>query len=83
MTGLEIVGLISTLFTIEGSIWSKIPIIRRFCKKRITNLNNWNSEDPVTQARLDSFKSKTYAQYKEHLFTEDEIDSFINIFYNF
>lgn len=81
MTGLEIVGLISTLFTIEGSIWSKIPIIRRFCKKRITNLNNWNSEDPVTQARLDSFKSKTYAQYKEHLFTEDEIDSFINIFY--
>ena len=65
MTGLEIVGLISTLFTIEGSIWSKIPIIRRFCKKRITNLNNWNSEDPVTQARLDSFKSKTYAQYQQ------------------
>lgn len=81
MTGLEIVGLISALFTFEESIWSKIPIISRFCKKRKINLNNWNSEDPVTQARLESFKSKTYAQYKEHLFTEDEIDSVIKDFY--
>ena len=81
MTGLEIVGLISAIFTFEESIWNKIPIISRFCKKRKINLNNWNSEDPVTQARLEFFKSKTHAQYKEHLFTEDEIDSVIKDFY--
>lgn len=81
MTGLEIVGLISALFTFEESIWSKIPIISRFCKKRKINLNNWNSDDPVTQARLDAFKSETYAQYKEHVFTQDEIDSIIKDFY--
>lgn len=81
MTGLEIVGLISALFTFEESIWSKIPIISFFCKKRKINLNNWNSDDPVTQARLDTFKSETYAQYKEHVFTQDEIDSIIKDFY--
>lgn len=81
MTGLEIVGLISALFTFEESIWSKIPIISFFCKKRKINLNNWNSDDPVTQARLDAFKSETYAQYKEHVFTQDEIDSIIKDFY--
>lgn len=81
MTGLEIVGLISALFTFKESIWSKIPIISFFCKKRKINLNNWNSDDLVTQARLDAFKSETYAQYKEHVFTQDEIDSIIKDFY--
>lgn len=81
MIGPEMIGLISALFTFEQSIWSKIPIIRLFLKKRKICLNNRNSDDPVTQAKLESFKSKTYAQYKEHLFTKDEIDAIINEIY--
>lgn len=81
MTGLEIVGLISAIFTFEESIWSKIPVISLFCKKRKINLNNWNLDAPVNQARLEAFKSKAYAQYKEHLFGKNEIDSIIEGFY--
>jgi hypothetical protein len=82
ITGIDIVGLIASIFTIEETIKTNVPLINRFSKKRKINLDNWKSDDIVTQARLDEFKSKLPAQYKEKIFTEEDINSIIKDFFD-
>ena len=78
----SIVGLIASIFTIGETVKTNVPLINRFSKKRKINLDNWKSDDIVTQARLDEFKSKLPAQYKEKIFTEEEINSIIKDFFD-
>ena len=78
----SIVGLIASIFTIGETLKTNVPLINRFRKKRKINLDNWKSDDIVTQARLDEFKSKLPAQYKEKIFTEEEINSIIKDFFD-
>lgn len=78
----SILGLIASIFTIGETVKTNVPLINRFSKKRKINLDNWKSDDIVTQARLDEFKSKLPAQYKEKIFTEEEINSIIKDFFD-
>lgn len=80
MDWITIVGLIDTLVSFEEVGRGLIPIIKnKFARKKI-KLCNWDSSDPVTQLLLDSFKSKAYAEYKEHIFSEQEIEEVIKLF---
>lgn len=81
MDWITIVGLIDTLVSFEEVGRGLIPVIKnRFAKRKI-RLSNWNSSDSVTQLLLDSFKSKAYAEYKEHIFSEEEIEEIIKQFF--
>lgn len=43
-------------------------------------MSNWDSKDPIVQHVLDSFKSDVRAEYKEHIFSEAEINEIANKF---
>lgn len=75
-----IVGLIGTLVTIEEAGRGWFSDIKKIFAKRKIRLCNWDSTDPVTQRLLDAFKSSAYAEYKEHIFSEDEIEEIIKRF---
>lgn len=80
MNWMAIVGLIDTLVSFEEVGRGLIPVIKNKFAKRKIRLSNWDSSDPVTQLLLDSFKSKAYAEYKEHIFSEQEIEEIIKRF---
>ena len=80
MDWITIIGLIDTLVSFEeiGRGW--LPVVKNILARRKIRLSNWDSSDPVTQHLLDSFKSKVYAEYKEHIFSSDEIEEIIKKF---
>lgn len=80
MDWLAIVGLLGTLVTFEEAGRGLIPVIKNKLAKRKINLCNWDSSDPVTQHLLDAFKSKAYAEYKEHIFSQAEIEDIVVLF---
>lgn len=80
MDWITIVGLIDTLVSFEEVGRGLIPVIKNKFVKRKIRLSNWDTSDPITQHLLDSFKSKAYAEYKEHIFSSDEIKEIIKRF---
>lgn len=80
MEWITIVGLIDSLISFEEFGRGLIPSIKKIFAKRKIRLCNWDSTDPVTQRLLDAFKSSAYAEYKEHIFSEDEIEEIVKQF---
>ena len=80
MDWVTMVGLIGTLVTIEEAGRGWFSGIKKIFAKREVRLCNWDSTDPVTQRLLDAFKSSAYAEYKEHIFSEDEIEEIVKRF---
>ena len=74
MDWITIVGLLGTLISFEEVGRGLFSGIKKKLAGRKIRLCNWDSDDPVTQFLLDSFKSKAYAEYREHIFSESEID---------
>ena len=75
-----IIGLIGTLVTFEEAGRGLLPIIKKQRVKNTIKLSNWDSKDPTVQHVLDSFKSDVRAKYKEHIFSETEINEIANKF---
>lgn len=50
-------------------------------KEKKVNINNWDSNDPVVQACLDRFKTDMGNKYKDHIFSEEEIEEIIQGFF--
>lgn len=71
------IGLISSIVTIEEAGRSWILIIKDKLKRKEIDINNWDSDDPLVQSCLDRFKTNMGDKYKDHIFSEEEIDSII------
>ena len=80
MDFITIIGFIGTLVTFEEAGRNWFPIIKNRRAKNTIKLSNWDSKDPNVQHVLDSFKSDVRAKYKEHIFSEDEMNEIANIF---
>lgn len=78
---LGVVGLLSSLIGIEEAVRSWCSLAKIKIKKSKLNLKNWDSDDLVVQRGLDSFKKSVRAQYKEHIFSEQEIEQIIKLFF--
>lgn len=77
-----IIGLIGTFVTFEEAGRGWFPIIKNQKAKNTIELGNWDSKDSTVQHVLDSFKSDVRAEYKEHIFSEVEINEIANKFLN-
>ena len=76
-----VIGLFSSFVTIEeaGRCWRLI--VKDKLKKKEVDINNWDSDDPVVQACLDRFKTDMGDKYKDHIFSEEEIEEIIQGFF--
>ena len=72
-----VIGLFSSFVTIEeaGRCWRLI--VKDKLKKKEVDINNWDSDDPLVQACLDRFKTDMGDKYKDHIFSEEEIEEII------
>lgn len=77
-----IIGLIGTLVTFEEAGRGWLPIIKNQRLKNMIKLSNWDSKDSTVQHVLDSFKSDVRAEYKEHIFSEAEVEQIADKFLN-
>ena len=82
-----IIGLISSLVTIEEAGRGWASGLFHFCKKKRAKKKivfvEWDAEDETTQRIIDAFKCGMAAKYKEHIFQPDEIDTIIEEFFFF
>ena len=81
---IDIVGLFSSLITIEeaGSGWG-LSILNIFHEKRAKQklvFAEWDTDDESTQRVIDAFKCNVSAEYKEHIFQQDEIEEIAEAF---
>lgn len=71
------IGLISSFVTLEEAGRSWILIIKDKIKRKEIDINNWDSDDPLVQVCLDRFKTDMGDKYKDHIFSEEEIQDII------
>lgn len=79
-----IVGLFSSLITIEesGRGWG-LSILNLFNEKRAKKklvFAEWDTDDESTQRVLDAFKCDVSAEFKEHIFQQEEIEEIAEAF---
>ena len=75
------IGMISSLVTLEETGRSWGLIIKDKLKRKDIDINNWDSDDPLVQACLDRFKTDMGDKYKDHIFSEEEIQEIIRGFF--
>lgn len=79
-----VVGFISALVTIEeagrGWIKSILNIFNKNQAKKKIIFVEWDTDDESTQRVLDEFKCNMSAEYKEHIFQQDEIEEIAEVF---
>ena len=75
------IGMISSLVTLEEAGRSWVLIIKDKLKRKEIDINNWDSDDPLVQACLDRFKTDMGDKYKDHIFSEEEIQEIIRGFF--
>lgn len=75
------IGMISSLVTLEEAGRSWGLIIKDKLKRKEIDINNWDSDDPLVQACLDRFKTDMGDKYKDHIFSEEEIQEIIRGFF--
>lgn len=80
MDFMTIIGLLGTLVTFEEAGRGWFPTIKNQKVKNKINLSNWDSNDPAIQHTLDSFKADVRAEYKEHIFSESEMNEIVKKF---
>ena len=75
------IGLLSSFVTLEevGRNW--VLIVKDKLKRKEIDINNWDSNDPLVQACLDKFKTDMGDKYKDHIFSEEEIQEIIRGFF--
>ena len=71
------IGLISSFVTLEEAGRSGILIIKDKIKRKEIDINNWDSDDSLVQVCLDRFKTDMGDKYKDHIFSEEEIQDII------
>lgn len=71
------IGLLSSFVTLEEAGRSWILIIKDKIKRKEIDINNWDSDDPLVQVCLDRFKTDMGDKYKDHIFSEEEIQDII------
>ena len=71
------IGLLSSFVTLEEAGRSWILIIKDKIKRKEIDINNWESDDPLVQVCLDRFKTDMGDKYKDHIFSEEEIQDII------
>lgn len=76
-----VIGLISSVVTIEEAFRSWLTVIKEKLKKKGPNLNDWNSDDPMVQSYLDKFKMGMREMYQDHIFSNKEIDEIVYGFF--
>lgn len=76
------IGLISSVVTLEEAGRSWVLIVKDKLKRKEIDINNWDSNDPLVQACLDRFKTDMGNKYKEHIFSEEEIQEIIRGFFD-
>ena len=67
------IGLLSSIVTLEEAGRSWGLIVKDKLKRKEIDINNWDSDDPLVQACLDRFKTDMGDKYKDHIFSEEEI----------
>ena len=67
------IGLLSSIVTLEEAGRSWVLIVKDKLKRKEIDINNWDSDDPLVQACLDRFKTDMGDKYKDHIFSEEEI----------
>lgn len=78
---ITIVGLLGTLVTFEEAGRGWLPFIKVKRAKRKIQLTEWNSNDPIVQRALDEFKCKVKEKYEEHLFSPEEIEEIVDLYF--
>ena len=73
--------MISSLATLEEAGRSWGLIIKDKLKRKEIDINNWDSDDPLVQVCLDRFKTDMGDKYKDHIFSEEEIQEIIRGFF--
>lgn len=81
MNLMDAIGLLSSILTVEEAGRSWILIIKDKLKRKNIDINNWDSDDPLVQACLDKFKTDMGEKYKDHIFSEEEIQEIIRGFF--
>ena len=76
------IGLISSVVTLEEAGRSWVLIIKDRLKRKEIDVNDWDSDVPLIQACLDKFKTEMGNKYKEHIFSEEEIQEIIRGFFD-
>ena len=77
--GIEvIIGLIGSVITIEeagrGRFQNIRSLLRKSNQKKMIDLKQWDDPNPVVQRVMDGFKSDVRAVYREHIFSNVEIE---------
>ena len=81
MDHVAVIGLISSILTIEEAGRSWITLIKEKVNKKGPNLNDWNSDNPEVQSCLDKFKMNMREKYQDHIFSQEEIDEIVQKFF--
>ena len=75
------IGLLSSIVTLEEAGRSWVLIVKDKLKRKEIDINNLDSDDPLVQACLDRFKTDMGDKYKDHIFSEEEIQEIIRGFF--
>lgn len=75
------IGLLSSFVTLEEAGRSWVLLIKDKLKRKEIDINNWDSDDPLVQACLDRFKTDMGDKYKDHIFSEEEIQEITRGFF--
>ena len=75
------IGLLSSIVTLEEAGRSWVLIVKDKVKRKKIDINNWDSNDPLVQSSLDRFKTDMGDKYKDHIFSEEEIQEIIRGFF--
>ena len=75
------IGLLSSIVTLEEAGRSWVLIVKDKLKRKEIDINNWDSDDPLVQTCLDRFKTDMGDKYKNHIFSEEEIQEIIRGFF--
>ncbi len=76
----QITGFLSSLLGIGQSGKGFLLGIRKRAQWRKISNCKWDSADSAEQRMIDKFKSSMTTEYKEHFFTDTEIDEIISTF---
>ena len=76
----KITGFLSALLDIGQNGKGFLFWIRKRIQWRKISNCKWDSADPTEELLIDKFKSSMLAEYREHFFTDDEINEIISTF---
>lgn len=81
MNLMNAIGLLSSFITLEEAGRSWVLTGKDKLKRKEIDINNWDSDDPLVQACFDRFKTDMGDKYKDHIFSEKEIQEIIRGFF--